>query len=419
MSRDKCITLITTSILLTLSFSEKTLSLNLFVAFLYLLFNSFISYKNIASENKVHMSWMAILISVTLVSSSIYVQVICICLIPLSIMISFLQKGRMQLFLIIQLINQLLFVLSLVFYYFEEHRLSFVLLLNALLIRQVQFPFHFWVKKIYKCPDLFPSILFYVLLQSGFLLYAQKYMFYLHSSSLLFQYIPGITLMTGILTAVSALREKKILNRHLLIIISQSCLPLAAYHSFSTTSATGGVIFSLLLAIGGGVFALMAFHFSIQKSVNSLDRFYSLYRVNKNLGLVYLVSGLSIVGLPFTLGFFAEDVLFHGLIKSAPYYAIIYILVTAINAYTVFQTFNKIFFGHTQIRWTPLYVSTWNKYFIMISFLIITCSGFAAGPIASSIEARLIEKNSSSLEKFGTQGDILLKIRDYLRSTNL
>jgi NADH:ubiquinone oxidoreductase subunit 4 (subunit M) len=332
---------------------------------------------------------MALCLSACFKIDSVVQELIVVAILPVTLMYSSFFKEKMNVFFSAQLVSVIGFIVSAFGIASGNESLAVIAFFIALPLRQVQFPFHSWIKDIESQKDLYPSFLYMILTQSGFVIYSQ-HLFGNESSAFITLFIPLITLVTGLLSSVAALRSSNILTRHLLLVLSQSCLPLAAYHSYNHTSATGGIMFSLLLCISGGMFGLIAFHIYKQKGIIDLSKYYSLHRCDKSLGFTYLISGLSIVGLPFTMGYIAEDILFHGLIQSNPALATIYIFMTAINGFTVYKTFSHLFFGHTQEKWIPMYFQGLNRKLMKFSIIIIVLGGLFSGTLASKIETRLV-----------------------------
>lgn len=387
------IQIITLVTLGALCVNKYLFSLNLFLVFIYLLATSFVNYNSSKINNIVHISWISICAGIAIFSNTYIIEVIFIAIAPFSLILDMFKAKKMKLFRWIQLLDILVFMVAILLYKAGHVQSSVLLTITAVLIRQAQFPFHIWIHEIKNNRELFPSVAFLCLSQTGFIIYASTMLHNVHNA-ILHQFVPGLTLATGLILAIYALKEKDSLTKHLLIIMSQSCLPLAAYHSFSTTSAIGGLLFAMVVALSGTVFCLFSYHFYMQKNIHTIDRYYSLYRRNKNLAAIYFVTGFSVVGLPLTVGYIAEDILFHGIIQTATYIALLYIIMSAINGYTVFYLFNRLFFGHTQKDWKLFYQTKMNKFFIGIATILITFGVIFIGKFSSSIEKRLEESDS-------------------------
>lgn len=388
MKKDLIITIITSLILLFLGLQNSVINLSLFVFLIYTVSLSFLSYRSLDKRNIYHMSYMAICLSLLLNTNEFSYQLIALMLFPMSLIIDNFKEKTQTVFRIIQGGNLVVFGGALFCFYNQMEKMAAILAVLGVLIRSMQFPFHLWLREVSTNKNLFPSYLFFTISQTGFIFFAKNFLNTLDFANFNF-FITGITLCSGLYLSALSLRNNKLLTKHLGIIISQSCLPLAAYHSYTTSSATGGIIFSLVLAFSGSLFGLIAFVISEQKNITVLDKFYCLYEKNKDLAIVYLISGLSFVGLPFTIGYFAEDILFHGLVESAPILAPLYILMTAINAYGIFQSFNLVFFGHSTTKYSSVYINSLNSILMKFAILVLVASSFFINPLAKKIEYRL------------------------------
>lgn len=382
---------ITVAILGGLCYQKYFLSLNLYMLFLYLLVMSFMHYKSVDKKNIVHMSWMTICTALSVYIDNYQLQILFVALAPLSYVAQLFKDKEQKIFRWIQSLNIIMFLIAMWLFATQQTNIAYIIAITALLLRQGQFPFYMWYREVKHYREMFPTMLYFTILQTGFIVYAETSLHTYHSHAL-DTFIPALTLGTGLLLSVYALREKDSLTKHLLLIMSQACLPLASYHSFSSTSATGGLLFAMTIALSGSIYGLFAFHFFKQKKISTLDKYYSLYRANKNLAAIYFVCGFSLVGLPFTIGYFAEDILFHGIIETSTTLAPLYIIMAALNGYTVFYTFNRLFFGHTQKSWSELFYKKHTRAFIGISTMMVTFGVLFIGGFSSSIERR-IERN--------------------------
>jgi NADH-quinone oxidoreductase subunit M len=63
------------------------------------------------------------------------------------------------------------------------------------------------------------------------------------------------------------------------------------------------------------------------------------------LAVFFLVCGLALIGLPGTLGYCAEDLLFHGALESHPLLGVALPLATALNAVHIMRMYGMLFLG--------------------------------------------------------------------------
>lgn len=386
--RKKNIEILATTVIIILFGINPSDLFQLFLGFIYLTYSSLINFKTISDENRVHLSWMTLLIGFSEFTSIFYIKIILIGLVPLSLLLRFFSTNSFKTFQSIFIIDLITFTITGYLFFNGHDAYGFIALLFSVAIRSAQFPFNYWIKKSAYSTDIFPSILFFMVSQTGLLLFSKASMLN-NINTTHISMITYITLFTGLLTSIGALRNSDFLLRHLLLIASQSCLPLSAFFTNDSTTATGGVLFGITIGLGGTISGFILYQIYLQKNIRTLDRFYSLYRENKNLALFYLISGMSIVGMPFTIGYIAEDILFHGLVTYHPILASIYILITALNAFNIFKIFNFLFFGHTITTPTALYFSKINKFIIGCSITFIVSSLFVAGPLSKFIENNL------------------------------
>jgi NADH-quinone oxidoreductase subunit M len=63
------------------------------------------------------------------------------------------------------------------------------------------------------------------------------------------------------------------------------------------------------------------------------------------LATFFLLSGLALVGLPGTLGYCGEDLLFHGVQEQHPIVGILLLIATALNAINLIRLYSILFLG--------------------------------------------------------------------------
>jgi NADH-quinone oxidoreductase subunit M len=63
------------------------------------------------------------------------------------------------------------------------------------------------------------------------------------------------------------------------------------------------------------------------------------------LAAFFLICGLALIGLPGTLGYCAEDLLFHGALSSHSYLGLALLVATAFNAINLLRLYSLLFLG--------------------------------------------------------------------------
>jgi NADH-quinone oxidoreductase subunit M len=72
------------------------------------------------------------------------------------------------------------------------------------------------------------------------------------------------------------------------------------------------------------------------------------------LAVFFSLCAFALVGLPGTLGFVAEDLLFHGSLESHPLLGIGLPVATALNAITALRLFTTLFLGRRGVHTPPI-----------------------------------------------------------------
>jgi NADH-quinone oxidoreductase subunit M len=131
-----------------------------------------------------------------------------------------------------------------------------------------------------------------------------------------------------------------------LLSISHVSFVLVGLESGSEVGVTGAVIYLAVLGLSTTLLfvVIRALEARLNESL-SLEVFHGLGARVPRLAAFFLVGALALVGLPGTLGFVAEDLLFHGTMESHPALGFIMPVATAFNAITMFRMFSRLFFG--------------------------------------------------------------------------
>lgn len=221
----------------------------------------------------------------------------------------------------------------------------------AVLLRKGIFPLHFWTLDAFEHLRL-PAL--GLMLNShlgGYLLIRFVIPRY---PGLAAEWLPDVSLLalvTSVLMAVAALavtQPRRVLG---LLWISQSSFILAGLATNSQEGITGALLHWWVVAFS--TTGMMSVYRSLEArttSVRSQSGFHGLGAHAPRLAVFFAVCGLALVGLPGTLGFVAEDLLFHGALEAHPLLGVALPLATALNAITVLRLFLSLFMGKRAIH---------------------------------------------------------------------
>lgn len=171
-------------------------------------------------------------------------------------------------------------------------------------------------------------------------------------------WLPAVSLLalvTSVFMAVAALAEthpRRVLG---FLWISQSSFILAGLATMTEEGITGALLQWWVVAFT--MTGMLSVYRSLEaRSTNVRERisFLGLGAHAPRLAVFFAICGLALVGLPGTLGFVAEDLLFHGALKTHPWLGVALPVATAINAISMLRLFLKLFTGKRAIHVPPI-----------------------------------------------------------------
>ena len=224
-----------------------------------------------------------------------------------------------------------------------ESTVGFWAVALGLLIREGSLPFHHWFVRFTERAPMGLVVAFSAP-QLGLLLHLRVLSPHLPPQAS--PYFGFLGLVTALFGAVLATSEPKLKRVIAYLIISQSGLVALGLESSSEIGQVGGLSAWLLVALTTAGLAMLCEALSA-RHMNSL----SLtapggdFESTPILATSFLLIGLSLVGLPGTLGFVAEDLLVQGTLAENSLLGWGLIVVTAINAFTVMRCVLTLFVG--------------------------------------------------------------------------
>lgn len=254
-------------------------------------------------------------------------------------------------------------------------------LMMATMLRQGLFPFHRWTLDAFETPALAALSLFlnghlgaYVLMRFTIPLFPAE-------SSQWLPYLGALALFSSVFMAIAALARphpRRILG---LLWISQASFIVAGLGNRSEEGITGALVHWWVVAFA--MSGLMAAYRALEarnSAVRELADFLGLGLSAPRLSAFFAVCGLALVGLPGTLGFVAEDLLFHGALSAHFLLGVSLPLATALNAITVFRLFTTLFMGRRAIHATPVPdAAPRESAALAVTAILLIASGLAPG----------------------------------------
>jgi NADH-quinone oxidoreductase subunit M len=228
----------------------------------------------------------------------------------------------------------------------EIRRAIFVLLMFAALVKKGIVPFHGWVTSAFEHgPPQAPALLFNGHL-GAFLIIRFAIPHYNEVAREALPWMAAIALLTAIYASFTAFAETKPRRILALLTVSQASFVLAGIQNRNEQGITGALVHWIVVALAttGLVCAYRAVEVRYAGAENPSGYLGLGARVPR-LAVLFSLCGLALVGMPGTLGFAAEDLLFHGALESNPWLGLALPVATACNAITILRLLSTLFLG--------------------------------------------------------------------------
>lgn len=224
-----------------------------------------------------------------------------------------------------------------------EGAVPFILL--AVMVRKGVLPFQSWVPSFAEQRGTMPLILLVTPQVAAFVIVRVVMPLFPEAASEAVPLIGRVALVGTLYGAMLGLTTQDLRRAFGWLVVSQSSLVLVGLEATNAGGFTGALV--LWLSVGLSLAGLGLAVTMVEARVGRVDlqRFHGLARNTRLLAAVFLILGLTVVGLPGTLGFVAEDLIVHGTLESYPWMGVAIILATAANAFNVLRWFFRIFCG--------------------------------------------------------------------------
>jgi NADH-quinone oxidoreductase subunit M len=231
---------------------------------------------------------------------------------------------------------------------------AFAMVTLAAIMRNGIFPFHSW---LVTAADEGKPLAFAALVsgQTGAVVIARLALpMFPEAAQLALPLISDIALVGSLFTAFLALGERiprRILG---LLIASQSGFIISGLETRTVEGTTGALLHWVVVAVSAAGITLVLRCVEVRCGDLLKERFAGIGTKTPRLAVFFLILGLALVGLPGTLGFCTEDLLFHGALESHPFVGVALPLATAVSAIQILRLFAWIFLGRNSAQVPPI-----------------------------------------------------------------
>lgn len=262
---------------------------------------------------------------------------------------------------------------------------AFALLLAAVVLRKGVFPFHSWVLDAYDRGPLLPNaLLFNGHLGAMMLLRAESTPLAGAAKEML-EWVSLAALATAMFASVAAIAQKRPRRVLALLSVSQAAFILAGLGSRHTEGIAGSLMHWLVVAVATtGLACVLRAVEARHADARRGDAHLGLAVRAPRLAVFFLVCGLALVGLPGTLGYCAEDLLFHGALERHPLLGISLLIATALNAIHLMRLYSKMFLGRKLDEVPPVPDALGRERWALATCVVfLVGTGLAPGPLIS------------------------------------
>lgn len=225
-------------------------------------------------------------------------------------------------------------------------RMGFWLVVAAVFLRKGIWPFHSWIVTSFERGPMLPLSLLVNGHLGAFVVVRVVLPLLSGMESGTVRVLGDLGLLTAAYTALLALVEPRPRRMLALISVSQGSFLLVGLSSTNTAGVAGALIHWQVVSVS--TLILAAVYSGIEARIGrELDntRYLGLAYGAPRLAVFFAMGGLTLVGLPLTLGFCAEDLLLNGTLSTYPYLGFIMPVVTAFNAFSFLRLFARLFLG--------------------------------------------------------------------------
>jgi NADH-quinone oxidoreductase subunit M len=225
-------------------------------------------------------------------------------------------------------------------------KLAFGMLILAVVLRKGVFPFHGWILSAFEHGPLLPTVLLFNGHLGALLIARSEAAALPEAAKHALDLLSIAALVTALITSIRSFAETRPRRMLGLLCVSQASFILAGIATANAEGITGALVHWLVVtaASTGLVCIVRVLEVRVSGSADPAEHL-GLAAKAPRLATFFLVCGLALIGLPGTLGYCAEDLLFHGALENHPWLGLALPFATAFNAINLMRLFSILFLG--------------------------------------------------------------------------
>ncbi len=245
------------------------------------------------------------------------------------------------------------------------------MMLAGVLIRCGVAPFHCWVTDLFEKGTLGTALLFVVPMPSVYV----AFRILLPIAPEWVMHVMGIgAIVTALYASAMATIQRDARRFLCYLFLSNASLVLVGLQSSDPIGVTASLCVWIAVAmtlLGQGL-TLRAIESRV--GYRSLAEYHGLYRHMPTLAVFFLLTGLSSIGFPGTIGFVATELLVEGAIRVSPVVAVLVVTSMAFNGIALLRAYFRLFTGpeHTS---SMSIVARWPEKLAVLTLTLLVLGG--------------------------------------------
>ena len=263
--------------------------------------------------------------------------------------------------------------------------LASVLLMLAILLRSGLAPLHCWMTDLFEHASFGTALLFVTPMVGA---YAAVRLVLPFAPDWVLRSLALLSLFTAVYAAGMALVQQEARRFFCYVFLSHSSLVLVGMELADKVGLTGALCGWLSVGLSLAGFGLTLRSVEARRGRLSLGQFHGLYEHMPMLAILFLVTGLSSIGFPGTLGFVGTELLIDGAVKIYPLVGTAIVVAGALNGLAVLQAYFRVFTGARHMTSIDLRMRPPERIAMLVFTLLILGGGIFPQPgVESRYEA--------------------------------
>lgn len=249
--------------------------------------------------------------------------------------------------------------------------LAGALIAIAVLLRSGVVPLHCWITDLFEKASFGTALLFVTPMTGA---YAVMRLLIPIAPSWGLQSIAIISLITAVYAAGMALVQHETRRFFCYLLLSQSSLVLVGLETATAVGLAGALCVWVSVGVSLLGFGLTLRGIESRVGRLSLDSFHGLYIHIPSLAALFLLTGLSSIGFPGTLGFVGAELLVEGAVDVYPVVGVLVVVAGALNGIAVLYAYFRLFTG-TRHHATVNLNANWSEKIAVLILSVLLIGG--------------------------------------------